>query len=123
MSAQTGGIATGVAVLVRAFVSADGQSGSNITVSAAAAAGTVAGLLNGNPFKVPKAATSVDVRLLVDHSVVEAYAQGGRAVATLPFCPPSAADDALSVTNNGDTDLAIEMTLSTVATANVIPAA
>ena len=64
---------------------------------------------------------TLDLRLLVDRSVVEVYAQGGRVVATLPFCPPSPDDTAVSVTNHGVGDVLVSLNSAVVATANVIP--
>merc|ERR1711957_512958 len=61
------------------------------------------------------------LRLLVDHSIVEAYAQHGRAVATRPFCPHSADATGLEIFNHGDEDLTVEIAVYNVATANVIP--
>ena len=59
--------------------------------------------------------------------MVEAFAQGGRSVKTMvktyPFCPTSADDDGLTLTNNGEAAVTVELTLAQVQTANVLPAA
>lgn len=110
-----------IKLVVRSLASTDGSSGQDVLLgaTAASAAGVVTGSLNGQPFAVAEA--ELKLRLLVDHSVVEAYAQGGRAVATLPFCPPSAADEAVFITNQGDAEVTVAVTAARVATANVIP--
>ena len=87
--------------------------------------------LDGNAFLIggggaggaASSGSTIRLRLLVDHSVVEAYAQGGRAVKTSPHCTKdlSGASDFVTVTNKGPGDLSVSATLHTLATANVIP--
>jgi beta-fructofuranosidase len=78
--------------------------------------------IDGHRFLVAKGETSITLRVLVDHSVVEVYAQGGRIVATYPYCPPSTANDAVVVFNNGPAPLTVStVDVHTLATANVIP--
>jgi len=119
--ARTGGTARAIALTVRVLGAADGTSGKDVTVSAGASAGASAGTLDGTPFAIAPDEAMLRLRLLVDHSVVEAYAQGGRAVATHPFCPPSANDDQLTVTNHGTVAVTVDATLAEVQTANVLP--
>ena len=76
--------------------------------------------LDGAPFLV-EAGAPLSLRLLVDHSVVEAFAQRGRAVVTRPFCPPSAEDQGLQLINTGKVDLEVSYEVHALATANVIP--
>ena len=46
-----------------------------------------------------------------------------QAVASRPFCPRSAADGGVTVTNNAAADVVLIVSMYRVATANVIPAA
>jgi beta-fructofuranosidase len=109
-----------VSLSVRALGTSSLTGGQEVKIgSSASATGVFTGTLNGNAFAITEPALSL--RLLVDHSVVEAYAQGGRAVATLPFCPQSAEDGALILTNTGSTPLTINYQLAKVQTANVLP--
>merc|ERR1719331_369599 len=77
--------------------------------------------MNGHSFLVKKDA--ITLRVLVDHSVVEAFAQGGRAVQTMPHCPGNPATDiGFSIFNNGNAPLKVNsVTVHKVATANYIP--
>mmetsp|Transcript_10964 Transcript_10964/g.25258 ORF Transcript_10964/g.25258 Transcript_10964/m.25258 type:complete len:201 (+) Transcript_10964:2138-2740(+) len=70
---------------------------------------------------VMREAATVELRLLIDHSVIEAFAQGGRHVGTTTFCPPSEADDGIVITNRGLTDVQVTMVLRRVKSANVMP--
>jgi len=103
---------------VAALASPAAESGLKVVLEGDPAAGTAT--LNGNPFALGDAA-AVSLRLLVDHSVVEVYALGGRAVATLPFCPPAPTDDGLVLSNTGAADLVVEIEVHQLATANFIP--
>jgi len=76
--------------------------------------------LEGQPFKLEEGA-SATLRVLVDHSVVEAYAQGGRAVTTRTYCKPSAASTGLEVVNDGDVPVTATIVVHTLDTANVLP--
>ena len=89
------------------------------TVPAPGGGGSFAAL-DGAPFLVE--AGPLTLRLLVDHSVVEAFAQRGRAVVTRPFCPPSAEDQGLQLINTGKVDLVVSYEVHALATSNVIPA-
>jgi sucrose-6-phosphate hydrolase SacC (GH32 family) len=79
--------------------------------------------LDGHRFLVAAADESIiTLRVLVDHSVVEVFAQNGRVVATYPYCPPDASDDGLVIFNSGPVDLkVVRADVNFVATANVIP--
>eukprot|EP00051_Salpingoeca_urceolata_P019773 m.291826 g.291826 ORF g.291826 m.291826 type:complete len:584 (+) comp19480_c0_seq4:2017-3768(+) len=82
--------------------------------------GTTTANIDGVTFSINDG--SISLRLLVDHSVVEVYAEGGRVVATHPFCPPSKGDDGFVFTNSGKAPLTItKVTVNTVGTANFIP--
>jgi hypothetical protein len=106
---------------VRTLGSADGKHGQDVSIaSSPSAAGAMIGSLDNHPFAM-YLDSELYLRLLVDHSVVEAFAQGGRAVATRPYCPTSADDDAISVTHHGSTDVGVDVTLAKLATANVLP--
>jgi hypothetical protein len=54
---------------------------------------------------VTKGDTSITLRVLVDHSVVEVYTQGRRIVVTYPYCPPCAASDVVVVSISGPASL------------------
>jgi hypothetical protein len=76
--------------------------------------------LEGQPFSID-AGDPVSMRVLVDNSIVEAYAQGGRAVATRHYCPTSANSAGLEVFNSGDDDIVVDITVHRMDTANVKP--
>jgi len=118
----SGGLNENVSMSVRAFGNSTGGGGKELTIgSERTAAGGVIGRLDSNAFAITREAKSIELRLLIDHSVVEAYAQGGRAVATRPFCPPSADDQTISVVNHGSTGVLVKVNLAKMATANVLP--
>ncbi len=126
---RAGGLAgSSIALGVTALGSGDGQRGKRVTIgSSTSDAGVVTGTLISDAFEKPfeapfvVAEPTLTLRLLIDHSVVEAYAQGGRAVATLPYCAPSAEDDNLAIANHGDAPVTIVVGLAKVQTANVLP--
>jgi len=103
----------------RALVDAKDESGQSITIKNQDLDAGIA-TLEGQPYK-RKTGDRDMLRLLVDHSIVEAYAQQGRAVATRPFCPHSADATGLEIFNHGDEDLTVEIAVYNVATANVVP--
>jgi len=107
----------GISIKVRTLGSSNGTSGKDVAMTSNGQNGT----LDGNVYAIAAGEKSADLRLLVDHSVVEAYAQGGRAVATHPFCPASAADTAATVTNMGTAEVVLDVSIATIATANVLP--
>merc|ERR1712000_518800 len=76
--------------------------------------------LEGQPYKI-ESGSAAKLRLLVDHSIVEAYAQGGRAVATRTYCKPSADSVGLQIFNNGPDPIKATITVHQLDTANVIP--
>jgi len=76
--------------------------------------------LEGQPFKLEEG-VSATLRVLVDHSIVEAYAQGGRAVTTRAYCKPSADAIGLEVVNDGDVPVTATVVVHTLDTANVLP--
>lgn len=49
--------------------------------------------LDGTPFLIGKGDGAITLRFLLDHSVVEVFAQNGRAVATYPYCPVDPTSD------------------------------
>merc|ERR1712194_299180 len=61
------------------------------------------------------------LRLLVDRSIVEAYAQGGRAVSTHHDCRASADATGLQITNSGAEDIVVDIAVHQLDTANVMP--
>lgn len=77
--------------------------------------------LDGNKFAVD--GNALTLRVLIDHSVVEVYAEDGRAVATHPFCPPGPTDDAVFFHNTGTEDVQVSVNVHVLETANVIPSA
>jgi sucrose-6-phosphate hydrolase SacC (GH32 family) len=76
--------------------------------------------LEGQPFSVD-AGNPVSMRVLVDASIVEAYAQGGRAVTTRTYCPTSDDSSGLEVFNSGSEDIVVDITVHRMDTANVKP--
>jgi len=76
--------------------------------------------LEGQPFSID-AGDPVSMRVLVDNSIVEAYAQGGRAVATRHYCPTSDNSAGLEIFNSGTEDITVDITVHRMDTANVKP--
>jgi len=76
--------------------------------------------LEGQPYKL-EAGTAAKLRVLVDHSIIEAFAQGGRAVTTRTYCKPAADSVGVEVFNNGKGSVTATIALHTLKTANVIP--
>eukprot|EP01006_Ploeotia_vitrea_P007965 TRINITY_DN18710_c0_g1_i2.p1 TRINITY_DN18710_c0_g1~~TRINITY_DN18710_c0_g1_i2.p1 ORF type:complete len:590 (-),score=67.96 TRINITY_DN18710_c0_g1_i2:66-1700(-) len=81
------------------------------------------GKVNGNYFEIPAGETAVDIRVLVDRSVVEVFAQQGRFVQTIPHCPKDPTDcDGISIVNTGEQQVTVaEIVSHYVETANVKP--
>merc|ERR1712046_59658 len=76
--------------------------------------------LEGQPFSID-AGHPVSMRVLVDNSIVEAYAQGGRAVTTRTYCPTAANSGGLEVFNSGTEDIQVDITVHRMDTANIKP--
>merc|ERR1712146_422089 len=74
--------------------------------------------LEGQPFKMQDG-EPVKLRVLVDHSIIEAYAQDGRAVTTRTYCKPSADSVGLEIFNSGPDNVTATVVVHTLDTANV----
>ena len=69
------------------------------------------------PFLLATSPSSVSLRVLVDRSVIEAFAQGGRGVVTHRVYPDKAATG-ISLVNTGKVDATVTAEIYTMATAN-----
>jgi hypothetical protein len=97
---------------------AAGSAGTADTADAANAANAAELLESARPF-------AIELRLLIDHSIVEIFAGGGRAVFTRPHCPPLTGGvfDAVRIVNRAPRALRLdEVHVHTLHTANVRPA-
>ena len=104
-------------ISVRALGSPDGMTGLDVSLKS----NSTAGELDGNAFSIQVDEPFVSLRVLVDRSVVETFAQGGRAVVTHPYCRPSEKDTLFVVTNLGVTTLQLDTSFAHVSTANALP--
>lgn len=94
-----------------------GSAGQAITINVADSG---MASLEGQPYKLEDGAAA-KLRVLVDHSIIEAYAQDGRAVTTRTYCKPSADSTGLEVFNSGPDPVTATIVVHTLDTANVIP--
>lgn len=74
------------------------------------------------PNFIPKTDT-IKLRILVDHSIVEIYAQDGLLVMTKPYCPANPSDQVgVEIFNLGSVDVTAQtLVVNHVKTANVVP--
>ena len=99
----------------------DYRSGVGATLTTVAADGGRRAQLHGHEYRLssPSATT---LRMLVDQSVVEQFAEGGRAVGTYQHCAPEPLTSGrLVVFNDGPGDLTVAAEVRYLATANYIP--
>jgi sucrose-6-phosphate hydrolase SacC (GH32 family) len=114
--------------------SASGRSGGvNVTVSTVP--GSAYGRLGGGAVRAPTptqpssrtdfkiSGDAINLRILVDHVIVECFAEGGRVAATAWLCAPSPSEDVgVEIFNEGPEPLVVtESFVHTVASVNRLP--